>query len=113
MAEHNAISSYAPQKREELFEEIVTLYDLADDVLASLAEEDATHRNEQLELVKPFVMQVTNATNSLSALYTDAVRNGKAVTPELPAAFEGELQTIFYAYRDLLEGVKHKFLPES
>jgi len=106
-------ASFTPRKQEELFDQIVELYDLADNVLASVAAEDATHQREQLELVQPFVTQVSNSTNILSAFYTEVVRNHRPITPELQDTMEIAFRNIFFAYRDFLEGIKHKFLSQE
>lgn len=111
--EHTLPASFTPKQQEELFDEIVQLYDLADDVLASVVAEDATHRTEQMELITPFITQVTNSANILSAFYTEVVRNGRPITQDLQDTFEKAFQNVFYAYRDLLEGVKIKFLPQE
>jgi len=109
-AEYPLPASFTPQKREELFDEIVRLYDLADEVMSSVALESVENREVQLELAKPFVTQVLNSANILSAFYTEVVRKGRPITPDLQDTFETAFRNIFYAFRDFLDGAEEKLL---
>jgi hypothetical protein len=112
-AEYTLPASFTPQKREELFEEIVELYDLADEIMEAVADERVTNRAVQLELAKPFVTQIVNSANILSAFYTEVVRNNRPITPELQDTFESAFRNIFYAFRDFLDGAEEKLLPKE
>jgi hypothetical protein len=113
MGEYQLPASFSPQKREELFEQIVELYDLADGIMEAVAQDGVKNRSVQLDLAKPFVTQIVNSANVLSAFYTEVVRNGRAITPELQDTFETAFRNIFYAFRDFLDGAEEKLLPKE
>jgi GTP1/Obg family GTP-binding protein len=109
-AENTLPASFTPERQEELFDEIVRLYDLADEVMTIASKEGVANRTQQLELARPFVTQVVNSANTLSAFYTEVVRNGRSITPELQDTFETALQNIFHAFTEFLDGVEEKLL---
>jgi Tfp pilus assembly PilM family ATPase len=114
MAKEYALpESFTPQEQQELFDEIVRLYDLADDVLASVAQQGTVSRDVQMELVKPVITQVTNSANILSAFYTEVVRNKRPITRELQDTFETALKNIFLTVKEFADNAEKKFLSQE
>lgn len=101
--------SFTPEKKQELFEEIVRLYDLVDDALAVTQHPDVVNRDIQVELLTPFVTQVTNSTNILSAFYNEVVNKGLPITEQVQETYESAFRNIFYAYKDFIDGAEMKF----
>jgi RNAse (barnase) inhibitor barstar len=112
-AEYSLPASFTPKEQEQLFEEIVKLYDLADDVLASVARENVKNRDVQMALVKPVITQVTNSANILSAFYTEVVRNERPITLELQDTMETALRNIFVAIKEFAEDAQEKLMPQE
>ncbi len=106
-------ASFTPQQREELFGEIVRLYDLVDEVMGAVSLEGITNRKTQLELATPFVTQVTNSANILSAFYTDVVQNNHPITAELRDTLETAFRNIFIALKEFIDGMEEKLLPQG
>ena len=105
--------SFTQEQREELFQEIVQLYDLADDMMAAVELPENNYRGASQELATPFVTQVTNSANILSAFYTEVVHKGRPITAELQDTFEKAFQNVFYAYRDFLDTIEERFLTKE
>lgn len=106
-------ASFTPEKRQELFEEIVRLYDLADNALALVQRDKVPNRDVQLELLTPFVTQVINSANILSAFYNEVVNKNLPITPDLQDTFESAFRNIFYAYKEFIDGAEAKLLPKG
>ncbi len=102
-----------PAQHEEVFQEILRLYDLTDDVLAAIAREGISNRKVQSEIATPFVTQVSNSANILSTFYTEVVQRGKAVTPELQDTFESAFRNIFVSLQELAERADSKLKCED
>ena len=106
-------ASFTPDQQESLFAEIIRIYDLADNVMEAVAKEGVTNRAVQLELAKPFITQVTNSVNILTALYTEVVRSNRPITSELQDTMETAFRIFFEALNELIASMKEKLLPNT
>jgi hypothetical protein len=105
--------SFTPEQREMLFQEIVRLYNYADEMAEIIKKKNISNPEIQLELATPFITQVVNSANILSVFYTEVVHKNHPITPELQDTLEGAFRTIFYAFRDFLDGTEEKILSKK
>lgn len=107
---HTFPATFTPEKQRELYEEIVRLYDLADNALAVVARNDVPNREAQVELITPFVTQVINSANILSGFYNAVVNKKMAITADLQETYESAFRNIFYAYKDFIDAAEHRLV---
>ncbi len=108
MPEYPLPGSFTPPVQEEIFEEILRMYALGDEIMAAVAKEGIMERAVQMEIARPFCAQLCRSATILSAFYIDVVRCGRPVTPEVQDIFEKAFQSVFYAIRDFLDGAEEK-----
>ncbi len=106
-------ASFTPEKQEELFGEIVRLYDLADNVLAAISRDGIPNRSIQLELATPFITQITNSANIISGFYNEVVNKKAEITLELRDTIESAVRNIFVALKELADQAEDRLLPED
>ena len=106
-------SGFTREKQADLYGEIVRLYDLVDGLLSALQKDNVRKRDLQLELATPFVTQVTNSANILSAFYNEIVNKNMAVTPELRDTLERAVSNIFVALKELVDHTEEALLPKD
>lgn len=99
-----------PKRREELYGEILRLYDLADAALAVVEREGTANRDIQMELLTPFITQVVNSANTLSAVYNEVVNRNLPITADLQEVFESAFRNIFYACKGYVDNVEEKLV---
>lgn len=104
-------ASFTVDQRQWLFDEIVRVYDFADEVLGAVALDGLTNRDVQLELATPFITQLTSSANILAAYYTEVAQGNRPITPDLQDTIEKAFRNFFEAMRDLLEGMEEKLMP--
>lgn len=112
-AVHTFPESFTPEKQRELYQEIIRLYELADNVLAAVQREGITNRELQLELVTPFVTQLMGSANIISAFYVEVVRKGTPVTPEIKDTVKSAFQNFFIALREIVWAMEDKLVPQD
>jgi hypothetical protein len=105
--------SFTPEQREELFQEIVLIYDHLDNVLSCVELNGLKNRKIQNELVTPFITQAKNAANILTAFYTDVAKKNLPITPDLQDTFEGAFRIFYSALDDIITGMEEKLTPET
>lgn len=107
---HLLPASFTREKQEEMYGEIVRLYDLADEALAVVQKDDVANRELLLTLLVPFITQVTNSANILTSFYNEVVNKGYPVTPELQDVMESAFRNIFFSLREFIEGAEQSLL---
>jgi hypothetical protein len=112
MVEHK-LPPLTPERQEFLFQEILRVYDHADSVMEALTVDGLPNRGFLLSLTKPFITQTTNAVNIISALYTQVVRNGQPITPDLQDTMEGAFRIFYESLEELICGLEDKFLAQE
>jgi hypothetical protein len=112
-AECGLPATLTPQKRDELFGEIVRIYDLADNVMAVVAKGDNKQRGVQLELATPFITQTCNSANVLAGFYIEVAGQGRPITADLQDTIEDAFRNFFEALDDLIVGMEERFLPSG
>lgn len=110
---HTFPESFTPEKQRELYQEIIRLYELADNVLAAVQKEGLTNRQTQLELVTPFITQLINSANIISAFYVEVVRKGAPVTTEIKDTVKSAFQNFFISLREIVWAMEDKLVPQD
>lgn len=88
--------------KEVTFESILTLYDLAEKLLDTVAEqEDHEH---YLSIIEPLIEQLEQSADELASHYRGIAKQGKPINQETKAEFENALKKIF----QMIEECKHK-----
>jgi hypothetical protein len=96
----------ASQQKAAFYQEILKLYDLADDVVNAIGHEGVQNRSEQLELVVPFLTIANRSIDTLAAVYGGAIRENRVPTPEEQAALEGAYRNFFLSLRTVVQGAE-------
>ncbi len=104
---------FTMEKAEELYREIMHIYDLADNVRMAIAHEGVTNRDIQLEIGEPFVKKVINSANILTTFYVETVTNKRPITPELQETFEAAFRNIFNSLHELAVNMENKILSKE
>lgn len=102
--------SFSLESRQELLDEIIRIYDLADKVMSCIMREGITRRAVQHELTQPFVGQAVNLANTVVVLYREVASGNALVTPEVRNTIEDEFRTFFAALDTWIEGVEEKLM---
>lgn len=110
---HTFPASFTPEKQQEVFEEIVLIYDLTDNILSAIQRESNPHRDEELLLATPFITQATNCANVITAFYTEITKKERPVTPEIKDALECAFRNYYIALRELIDNMYNKFMPKD
>lgn len=97
---------FTPQKAEELFQYIISIYDLAHEVLVAVDNKIVVNQEFQLEIVKPYIATVINSANALSEFYTEVIHKGIPVTSKTKDNFETAFSNIFYSWKDMLDRIE-------
>jgi hypothetical protein len=113
LSEFSLPPHFGLRRQEELFEEIIRLFDMTDEIIATVAQVDVVNRPTQLELASPFFAKVYSSATFMAAFYIDVVRCDRPVTPALQDAFEKASQDIFNEFTVFLEGVEEKLTPDE
>ena len=108
-----SLENVTPEKAEEIFFYITQIYDLLDSVVLSISKENLNNADLQYEITAPFVNKVTESTNILSKTYTEVIRKGRPLTPEVQAAFEQSFRNIFFAIKELTDIIEEKLLDKE
>ena len=116
MKDHKIIplpEDFTPEKVEEIFIYITQIYDLLDDVIASISHDNLKNADVQYEITAPFVKKVTDSTNILTTFYIEVAKKGRPLTPEVQATFERSFRNIFFAIKELTDAIEEKLLSKD
>lgn len=102
---------FTPERREELFQEILQCYDLTEEILAAIQRPENPYREEELELFTPFITQSVNSFNIVSALYTEIVRKQQPYTPEIRETLEHALKNYYVAQKEMIDRLYSRYMP--
>lgn len=92
---------FTAEKREALLQDIVSLYDVLDEITRSVEDsEDARQREKLREIVAQLVVQGRCSTDILVALFTDVGFHGRPITQDIRSACEKALRAVFNAIHD-------------
>ncbi len=101
---------FTQEQKEQFFQEIIRLYDLADNVINAVGQQGIVNRMQQLELATPFVNRVNASTDVIAKIYAEVVKEGKSITLEGQERMEEALRNIFTALQEFIEGVEEKLI---
>ena len=69
--------TFTAEKREQLFQGILLLYDLLESVKESVTADDVVDREKLLEITTPFLTQARFTIDVITALYNEVVFQGQ------------------------------------
>ncbi len=91
---------------EEIHNEIMDIYDLAEDVLKAVERKDAEDPELEVEIAEPLIKQIEESTDIVSEKYLDYVESGLNVKPSDAAEVEAAMRKVFTKATDLIEELK-------
>lgn len=97
----------ATEEQEAEFREITHIYDIADDLLATVESEFVSNPEEQLAVVEPLVEQIGASADILSEEYIALMATGKS-NPQRKSKVESALRKLFIAMDDYAKRAKAK-----
>ncbi len=89
----------------DFHDEILRYFDLADDVITAIENQQQVHVELQLTLIEPVVRQVQESADELSEAYLDFVENDEKVNKKITKRVESSVRNIFEAIVQFLEEV--------
>jgi uncharacterized protein YjgD (DUF1641 family) len=110
---HTFPQDFTQEKQREIFREITLIYDLIDNVLATIERTPNSTRTVELEITNPFITQALNSANILSGLYTAIIVKGEPVTAEVKEAIESAFRTFYLALKDVIDGLQMHLAPKE
>lgn len=105
-------AGFSAARQQELFEEILRIYDLVEDVLAAVERPGNPHLAAELSLATPFVTQVTNSANIISVYYTEIVKKNQPITAEMKDTLETAFRNFYIALKELINAMHRHWVPE-
>jgi hypothetical protein len=103
--------TFTAEKRERLFQEILHMYDRADEVKASTMVSDPYHRERLTAIATPYLTQIRCSADILITFYNEVAFNGRPITTDLKDTFEAALRNTFLAMKDFLSAVEQRLPP--
>ena len=105
--------SLTREQQEELFGEILYVYDLVDDVAAVLEREDVKNRTALVALTTPLITQIINSNNIIATFYSEVVHKKRPITPDLQDTFERAFRNVFITLKEFLDELDEKMVPQG
>lgn len=97
------LAAWNDKQKEELFAQIIRLYDLTGELVDRIDQPHVVNREQQLEAALPLIESVTGSTDRITELYTYLAKEASEVTAEDRNALEASLRDIFYAIKAFVE----------
>jgi hypothetical protein len=104
-------ATFTSEKREQLFQGILLLYDYLNRVVDSVMADDVMERDKLLAITTPFLTQARFTTDVVTALYNEVVFYGRPITQDLRDTMQDALHNMFCAVREFSESMHAAFVP--
>jgi hypothetical protein len=105
--------SPAAAETNELLQEIMRIYTLADNITSKIENSDTATREIYLEIANPYIEAAMSLADVISQYYVEAAKSNWNVTPELQELVEEEFHSFFEVMRDTTGKLEDKFAPQD